>query len=338
MKKAFFFLLCFCMASPLFAQVFENKDSLAKQTVVLTKNVRAVAETTEKASKDLRSKTIVPTDSAKPKYWKVSGILSFNMSATGLVNWAAGGNSNVIGVAAANVTLLYKKNKFAWESNLDTDFGLSYQHKTTYPWRKSNDKINISTKIGYEFATHWFATALGSFNSQYAAGYKYLTASGVEQEEYISNWLAPSYTDLSLGIDWKPNSIFSLYLSPVAGRITTCIDTVLHTKYLPDITGSEVVYKADFGATFKATVNYDKIENFKVLSTLTLFTPYNAKFGNTDVDWDTSISYQFLKVLNVSLNTSLKYYDNVLIANEAGHAAPRVQFKTLLGVGIGYSF
>ena len=58
-----------------------------------------------------------------------------------------------------------------------------------------------------------------------------------------------------------------------------------------------------------------------------------------DVDWDFSISYQFLKVLNVSLGTSLKYYNSVLIPDKDGNnPKARVQFKSILGLGIGYSF
>ena len=84
------------------------------------------------------------------------------------------------------------------------------------------------------------------------------------------------------------------------------------------------------------------IDNFKVISTVTVFTPYSVK-PHVDLDWDLSISYQFLKVLNVSLGTQLKYYDRVLFddLNAVGEVigqSPRVQFKTILGLGIGYSF
>jgi hypothetical protein len=64
----------------------------------------------------------------------------------------------------------------------------------------------------------------------------------------------------------------------------------------------------------------------------------NRRFGNFDVDWDAAISYQFLKCLNVTLSTSLKYYNGVKIANKDGIAAERVQFKGILGLGVGYSF
>lgn len=282
-----------------------------------------------------KEKAIALTTAPAEKPWKCNGVIGLNLTATGMWNWAAGGNNSGNAVAFANVTLLYKKDKFAWESNLDTEFGLSYLDNTTFAWRKSNDKLNFSTKVGYEFVPKWYATALGGFKSQYARGYEYKTVGGVESENYISNWLSPSYTDLSVGIDWKPNEIFSLYLSPVAGRVSTSVDSLQRARYGIDLDRTN---RADFGLSFKGGVNYTRIKNFKLISTIGLFTPYNEKFGNFDVDWDVAVSYQFVKVLNVTLSTSLKYYDAVLISDANGYLAPRVQFKTILGVGIGYSF
>lgn len=268
--------------------------------------------------------------------WTVNGIISLNASATGLVNWAAGGNNSMNAIAAANVTLLYKNDYVAWETNLDTDFGMSFLSENKYPWRKTNDKFNFSTKFGWEFAKTWYLTAAGTFKTQYAHGYDYKTIDGIEEKIYTSTFMTPSYTDLSLGIDWKPNSIFSVYLAPVTGRISTATDSLLRAKYIAPVTDKP--FKAEMGISLKGTVNYTLIENLKIMSTLTLFTPYNKNFGTIDVDWDFGISYQFLKVLNVSLGAQLKYYDSVLIADKNGVEAPRVQFKSVFGIGVGYSF
>mgnify|MGYP003397143547 FL=1 len=159
-------------------------------------------------------------------------------------------------------------------------------------------------------------------------------------EEYkkISNWLSPSYTDISLGIDWKWKNLFTVYVSPLAGLITTCTDSLLRTSYsVPE----DKNVSASLGLTIKAGINYTLIKNFKIITAVQLYTPYTDKeqpFGNFNVDWDFAISYQFLKVLNVTLTTSLKYYEKTLIANKDGVLAPRVQFKEVLGLGIGYSF
>ena len=282
----------------------------------------------------------VEADSAAPapKYWKFSGVTGLNVNQVGLWNWAGGGNNNANGRVYANLTLLYKKDKLAWETNFDTDFGLMYAKDSKYRWKKPNDKIVFTSKFGYEFAKTWYLTVMGGFKSQYAPGYEYAIDNNMETETYVSKWLSPSYTEVSVGIDWKPNDIFTLYYSPVAGRVITCTDSTLRERYAVPVDATHI---ASMGMTFKAGVNYSPVKNLRLISTLTLYTPYTSKtqpFGNIDVDWDFVISYQFLKVLNVSLATTLKYYDGVMITDKNGKTGPRVQFREIFGVGIGYSF
>lgn len=322
----------------------------ALSALVVSGNAQDTAKKVAQSAQSEAAKIIETTKAEEPEKkesnWKISGIVTFNASATGLVNWAAGGNNNINMVAAGNVSFLYKNGPFAWDSNIDTDFGESYVDNSKHNWQKTNDKINIATKFGWEMAKSWYLTALGSFKTQYAYGYDY----SKDELSPISQIMTPSYTDLSVGIDWKPSSIFTVYFSPIAGRITTATNDQLREKYFgADYYNKFLVdgictrnYQAEFGASLKAGVNYDKIENFKIISTVTVFTPYSAK-PHVDLDWDLSISYQFLKVLNVSLGTQLKYYDRVLFdkLDDAGNVigqGPRVQFKTILGLGIGYSF
>ena len=313
-----------------------------------------------------------------PSPWDLSGVVGLNASATGLVNWAAGGNNNVNGVAFGKVRLLYNENNLSWETNLNLEYGLSYIDQKNDPFQKSSDVIDFNTKLGWQFHKAWYLTASAGFKSQFAFGRAY---DGTEAADpIISKFLSPSYTDISLGIDWKPNSIFSLYLSPVAGKITTAYvgDAVeaanpglrqqMQEKYATWVYSKEAnadgtydkIYKnakAELGLSFKGGINY-AYKDLKIITTLGLFTPYawdktemfnakgefegyrdnNRRFGNFDVDWDAAISYQFLKCLNVTLSTSLKYYNGVKIADKDGVSAERVQFKGILGLGVGYSF
>lgn len=299
----------------------------------------------------LKAQTETPADTAAKeltnwqKYWNFTGLVTFNLTETMQWNWAAGGNNNGNGILATNLKLAYKKDNISWESTFDSDYGWMWTPSTAYRWRKSNDKIVFSTKFGWEFHKTWYLTVMGGFKSHYHDGYDYKIGDDkIETKTYAYNWLSPSYTDLSVGIDWKPNNIFTVYLSPVAGRITTVTDTAencaLRAKYGVDL---DKTFKAELGASLKAGVNYSPVKGLKIISTLTLFTPYTkAAFGNIDVDWDFAISYQFWKVLNVTLSTSLKYYDAVNIewTDKQGliHNSPRVQFREIVGLGIGYSF
>ena len=50
-------------------------------------------------------------------------------------------------------------------------------------------------------------------------GYKYI--SDVDKEK-ISNLLAPAYTLIALGFDYKPNSYFSAFVAPLTAKFTFC--------------------------------------------------------------------------------------------------------------------
>ncbi|MBQ7647903.1 MAG: DUF3078 domain-containing protein [Paludibacteraceae bacterium] len=384
MKKIFTIAALFLLSAGMFAQDV-NKATVEGQ-----------AAAAQNAAGDLKA-----IDTGE-KAWKFDGVVGLNAAATGLVNWAAGGNNNVNGVAYAKLHLLYHKDAIAWETNFDTDFGLSYIDQPEDPFQKSSDNIKLATKFGWEFKENWYLTALGSFQSQYALGRSYEAG----YNPAISKWLAPSYTDISVGIDWKKSvngADFSVYLSPIAGRISTAwVSNAMNTKinneyaaefgalgaydfrndlqqrygtYTYDKTSGDKIYRdfrAEFGLSLKGSIAY-KYENLTLNTTLGLFTPYqgkgfslkniyedtygagswesrdvaanyfeysnnNRQFGHFDVDWDVAISYQFLKVLNVTLSTSMKYYPGVLIADKNGDVKERLQFKSVLGLGIGYSF
>ena len=350
------------------------------------------------------------------KAWKFDGTVGLNAAATGLFNWAAGGKNNVNGIAFAKLHLLYHKDAIAWETNLDTDFGLTWIDQKEDAFQKSSDNIKLATKFGWEFKPTWYLTVLAGFQSQYAPGFSYNEG----HNPLISKWLAPSYTDISVGIDWKKSyngADFSIYLSPIAGRITTAyigkawnkkytksqwladdptrtpadwnddvykqlvddnadVRTALQEsygtyRYRKDGTKKYRNFRAEFGLSFKGAIAYT-YKDFKLSTTLALFSPYQGKgfslkdiyeqehgagswenrdknanyfeysnrnryFGMFDVDWDVALSYQFLKCLQVTLQTSLKYYPGTLIAKD-GVLAERCQFKGVIGVGVGYSF
>ena len=377
MKKTLFTLsLCFFATLGMLAQEVD-KD------VVVEK-----AEAAAKAGEDLKK-----LESAE-KAWKFDGSVGLNAAATGLVNWAAGGKNNVNGIAYAKLHLLYHKDAVAWETNFDTDFGLTWIDQDEDAFQKSSDNIKLATKFGWEFKPTWYLTVLAGFQSQYALGRNYETG----YNPIISKWLAPSYTDVSVGIDWKKSvngADFSIYLSPIAGRVTTAyIGDAWNKKYSAEYdaangtTGYDLrsvlqeangTYKydangdkiwrnarAEFGLSFKGSIAYT-YEAFKLSTSLALFTPYQGKgfsvkdaweaanpgqtytgyfewsnnnrsFGHFDVDWDVALSYQFLKCLQVTLQTNLKYYPGTLIADKNGVEKERVQFKGVIGLGVGYSF
>lgn len=318
------------------------------------------------------------------KRWKINGATGLNAAATGLVNWAAGGNNNVNGVVYGRMRALYTKGKLAWDSDIDAEYGLSYIDQKYDQFQKSSDRLKISSKVGYEVAKNWYVTGLFGFNTQFSLGRQY---NGTEDfDGVISNFMAPAYTDISVGIDWKPNTIFSVYASPIAGRFTTVLVREHLNKRFDDEYPADKGYveqmlkdkygvwkynknnerdygintRAELGFSLKGAVNYT-FKHVNVKSSLGLYTPYSwdkkvvpgrenepggakyrdngRRFGNFDVDWDTALSYQFLKCLQVTFSSQLKYYNGVMVTGKNHDtAAERVQFKGVLGIGLGYTF
>lgn len=278
-------------------------------------------------------------------YWILSGEAGLNLAQTDQWNWSEGGYQHFNSIFNLKIKLIYKKNKMAWESLIDNEIGILYSSELIPTWRKSADKINFSSKFGYEIANKFFITGLVTFKSQHAAGYRYPQQYGnLTEPKKITSFLSPAYTDISFGIDWKYNERFSFYFSPAAGLITSCPDSLLRADYGVPVDKSSMT---TVGPKMKASVSTTVWKGVKVATVLELYTPYkdpDQRFGNFKVDWDLTLSYQFLKMLNFRITTALRYNEKVKFDEwENGRDQPRtrirrVQFKEIIGVGLVYNF
>lgn len=263
--------------------------------------------------------------------WVLSGVTGLNLSQTALSNWSAGGENSMAGNVYLNGKLLRKSGNWLWQNTLVMEYGLS---KTkTNGTQKTNDNFNFTTQLGYTTNNVWFYTLMGDLKTQYYKGYKY-----PDKTHYISNFFAPAYSNLSLGIEYRPKANFSLYLSPVAGKMTFVED-----DYLSELGAFGVDpgdrFKAEFGAYLKTRLEQPVMENVNLVTALDLFTSYDNQFGNIDVNWDVLISMKINKYLSATLNTTLKYDNDVKTVGEAGEAkGAKIQFKEVLGVGFAYNF
>ena len=141
----------------------------------------------------------------------LKGVSGLNLSQTAMTNWSAGGENSVAGNAYLNGSLTHKSGNWLWVTNLVLDYGLT---KTkSQGMRKSTDKIGLSTQLGYSTNNVWFYTLMGDLNTQFAKGYNY-----PDKEHYISNFFAPAYSNVSLGMEYRPKSNYSVYLSPFRPR------------------------------------------------------------------------------------------------------------------------
>lgn len=263
--------------------------------------------------------------------WSHNGLAGFNLSQTAFTNWSAGGENTVADNIYFNGSLNYKKDKLSWTNDLSANYGQNFTDNTG--WRKSIDNLNFASKLGHQITETVYYAALLDFKSQLADGYKYTD----DDKTLVSKFLTPSYLNLSVGIDYKPNSHIAVYYSPVAGKLTMVTDTLLSEAYGIDA-GKKV--RPQLGSIFKVNVDYTFFEDKVTLkSVLDLFTAYDDTFGKVDVNWDVLIGYNLTKLLTLTFQSTLKYDDDIKTADSEGNIrGAKVQFKEMVGLGISYKF
>jgi len=267
--------------------------------------------------------------------WNHNGLAGITFSQTTFTNWSEGGENTIADNAFLNGSLNYKKDKVSWTNDLVINYGQTYTD--IYGWRKNLDNLNFASKFGHQITEKLYYAALLDFKSQVANGYKYYD----DDKELISKLFTPAYLNMSVGLDYKPNDHFSVYYSPVAGKLTMVADTVFSTRY--GIEAGKYV-RPQLGSYLKINANYTFLEDkvtFK--SALDFFTAYDESFGNVDVNWDLLIGYNMTKHITLTFQSTLKYDDDIktLYVDDAGnkieHGA-KVQFKEMFGVGLSYKF
>ena len=122
--------------------------------------------------------------------WKTGGVFSVNLTQVSLTNWNAGGQNSVSVNGILSLFANYKKGKSAWDNQLDLGYGILQQGDDGI--RKTDDKIEFTSKYGQKAFKNWYYAGLVNFKSQMTVGYNYPDDSTV-----ISNFLAEATTTVS---------------------------------------------------------------------------------------------------------------------------------------------
>ncbi|MBR9861412.1 DUF3078 domain-containing protein [bacterium] len=344
MKKFLFGMICILTVFQGMAQI----DTLAQKQAEL-KKVKAQKDSINLVIKNIEGQIAALKP---PVYWKKGGFTSINFNSVGFENWAAGGIQANSVTFTGNVFANYKKNKLSWDNSLDIAYGLIKQEGEDY--RKNEDKIDFLTKFGLRATDKLNYAGLLNFNTQFAPGYDFTVED--ENRPKISDFMAPAYLNLSLGMDYKPTDYLSIYFSPAAGKFTFVMDDSIaaqHT-YIPDGTDAQGRqyysdnYRAEFGVYMNLLFDKSFTENFSAKSRLSLFNNWTDKNVNNrqniDVNWETTFNLKITKFIGASLFTHLIYDDDVDVPteyNEQGEPTafgPRIQFKRAFGIGFSYKF
>ena len=263
--------------------------------------------------------------------WNLKGVTGLNMSQTAVKNWSAGGENALAGNIYLNGSLIRKSGNWLWTNTLALDYGLTRTDSKGV--QKVSDKIEFATELGYKATEKWYYTIMGDLKTQFYKGYNY-----PDKSQYISKFFAPAYSNISAGMQYRPNNNYMVYFSPVAGKLTFVEDDYLSSIGAFGVDQGDK-FKAEFGAYLKARAEKTLMENVNIISTIDFFTAYDKTFGNVDINWDLMISMKINRFLSATINTTLKYDDDVRSVDDDGNPrGPRVQFKEMLGIGVAYNF
>ena len=313
-------------------------------------------------------KKSLETENKDTVAWIHSGIFTLGINEGFLHNWSAGGEIASLAINSifhGNIT--YLNHGSIWSNSLDLAYGLNYAYSNSFIPRKTDDRIDFTSKFGSRLknSTDFFYTALFNFKSQFNEGFDY-TIPGW-QHTPTSDFLSPAYYTLALGMEYRKGADISLFLSPLAAREITAASrfTSMSPQGAFGIDSgktSEFQLGAYFSGRYKVNIN----KNILFSTRLDLYSNYLAKDtkdtagntikkdnpGNIQVLWDNLFVLKAYKNLSLTFGLTLAYDNNipysktyidkttnaVINKDQPGESLGWVQLSQVFTFGIAYKF
>ncbi len=287
--------------------------------------------------------------------WKSNGNFSTLLNEMLYSNWAKGGENQLSIIALFNYQIRYDSpdTNLIWENIATTGYG--FQTSENYSFRKNEDKIELSTKLGYRAFNKNYYSFNVVFRTQFDKGFAY-----PNDRDVVSKFFAPAYLIANLGLDFKPFNDLSVTLSPLSGRTTFVEDQELANKgsfgVRPakyDSAGVLLVkgenIRFDFGIATTINYTFVPMENVKVQTKLDLFNNYTdpdlANRKNIDINSETSIFFKVNDYISANLfmhfiydqDTPILIFQDIDGKKTQIGTGPRLQIKHNLGIGFSYA-
>lgn len=270
-----------------------------------------------------------------PLPWTLYGTGAVGFTQTALSNWAKGGESSLSLLLIGRYVANYSKKYVKWENN--AEFRLGIFNSKTRGLEKNDDKLEIQSRLGISAFKKWYYSGETNFRTQIAKGYKY-----PDKDNPISKFMAPGYLTFSVGMDYKPNKNFSLFLSPFTSKTTYVRDTVLidpsHYGLEPGKTSlwePGIITKLNWHYLIRENIIYD--------TRAEIFSNYVYPFKKYNIFWEQTLVLQLTQYISTRINTQMVYDYNTKfpVMDSSGNEIDKKakwQFKELFTVGFNYKF
>ncbi len=279
----------------------------------------------------------------KDSIWKTEGTINLNLGQTTFTNWVAGGENQLSWNGIFKYNINYKHGKNTWENHFDLEYGsIIYREQSS---KKVNDKIYLTSKLGYDFNKSWRYIYYLSLQSQFANGYNYPNDSVP-----ISSFMAPGYFMLGFGFDYKPKKWFTAVLTPFSYKLTIVNDANLASSGAfgvekPVYNDEGILispakrFRSEPGAFFKLICEFEPIKDLKTQARLEFFSSFKYKPQNIDINGNLFISYKIAPKFASTLSIDILYdNESIVKIDKDGDGifeinGPRLQVKEVVGLG-----
>lgn len=282
--------------------------------------------------------------------WKKTNKVGLDFTQITFVNWSAGGNNSISGLAKGQFIRNYALDNKKWDNELIIRYGINKQESQDV--RKTDDQINLNSTLGYRRDTisNWYYGGKFSFLTQFANGYSYPNV-----DQAISKPFAPAYVFLGIGAEYSRKDLgFNIYLSPLTQKTTLVLDRRLSNsgafgvdKAVYDETGTIILkngkrQRTELGALITSQYKTKVMSNINLDTRISLYSDYLKDFGNIDVNWQMSLDMTINKYVKANLGTNLIYDNDIKNKREVDGVqiteGARIQWKQLIGIGLEYTF
>ena len=262
--------------------------------------------------------------------WRIGGDGSVGFTQTYYENWKKGGESalSLLMILKGFANYSSHDGKIKWENNAEIRNGWLRPGDKNSELKKTDDKLELTTRFGLKAVNKWYYSTELTYNTQFFKGYKYPKA---DNPAPISAFMAPSKTIFKIGLDYKPSSEFSLFLSPLSVKNVYVRDTSLidQTKY-----GVEADKKAFWEPGLNTDVKFKKQITSDLLfeTKYKMFINYKDPFRKLDIDWENNLKLQLTTYFDLKMMVHLLYDDNVLFPVYAKDGETQIGEKAKLQI------
>lgn len=312
-------------------------------------------------------KTTLSTENKDTVAWIHGGTAILGLNQGFLHNWPAGGELGALTINSLFSTYAHRYcRRHIWSNNLDLAYGLYYAYSNQFVPRKTDDRIDLTSKYGYRLhpKEDFYLAGLFNFKSQFTPGYDYNAPSW--DTFTTSRFFSPAYITLAAGVEYRRGNNLSLFFSPLAARMTFVSRD--YTRRVPEgAFGVEYdkTTRFELGAYFSGRYQVDISKTLFFKTRLDLYANYLAKDkkdntgkvvkkdnpGNIDLFWDNLLALKVNKLMNITLGATLVYDNDVPYYNtyvdESGVTQPKDepaeglgwwQVKQIMTIGLQYKF